>query len=1074
MEIKKKHRIMLYSALILGTILVNNSYQVKAEELTKTTSTSQIRDTQTNNVEAPQTESTTVKETSTTTTQQDLSNPTASTTTATATPSTMKQVVDNQTQNKELVKNGDFKETIIDKKSQWTNLYGAKDWNTYIDQTKSVNKSPIIQRTEQGQVSLSSDKEFRGAVTQKVNIDPTKKYEVKFDIETSNKAGQAFLRIMEKKDNNTRLWLSEMTSGTTNKHTLTKIYNPKLNVSEVTLELYYEKGTGSVTFDNISMKAKGPKDSEHPQPVTTQIEESVNTALNKNYVFNKADYQYTLTNPSLGKIVGGILYPSATGSTTVKISDKSGKIIKEVPLSVTASTEDNFTKLLDKWNDVTIGNHVYDTNDSNMQKLNQKLDETNAKNIKAIKLDSNRTFLWKDLDNLNNSAQLTATYRRLEDLAKQITNPHSTIYKNEKAIRTVKESLAWLHQNFYNVNKDIEGSANWWDFEIGVPRSITGTLALMNNYFTDAEIKTYTDPIEHFVPDAGFFRKTLVNPFKALGGNLVDMGRVKIIEGLLRKDNTIIEKTSHSLKNLFTTATKAEGFYADGSYIDHTNVAYTGAYGNVLIDGLTQLLPIIQETDYKISNQELDMVYKWINQSFLPLIVKGELMDMSRGRSISREAASSHAAAVEVLRGFLRLANMSNEERNLDLKSTIKTIITSNKFYNVFNNLKSYSDIANMNKLLNDSTVATKPLKSNLSTFNSMDRLAYYNAEKDFGFALSLHSKRTLNYEGMNDENTRGWYTGDGMFYLYNSDQSHYSNHFWPTVNPYKMAGTTEKGAKREDTTKEFMSKHSKDAKEKTGQVTGASDFVGSVKLNNHFALAAMDFTNWDRTLTAQKGWVILNDKIVFLGSNIKNTNGIGNVSTTIDQRKDDSKTPYTTYVNGKTVDLKQASSQQFTDTKSVFLESKEPGRNIGYIFFKNSTIDIERKEQTGTWNSINRTSKNTSIVSNPFITISQKHDNNGDSYGYMMVPNIDRTSFDKLANSKEVELLENSSKQQVIYDKNSQTWAVIKHDNQESLINNQFKMNKAGLYLVQKVGNDYQNVYYQPQTMTKTDQLAI
>ncbi|MCC9831594.1 hyaluronate lyase, partial [Streptococcus agalactiae] len=330
--------------------------------------------------------------------------------------------------------------------------------------------------------------------------------------------------------------------------------------------------------------------------------------------------------------------------------------------------------------------------------------------------------------------------------------------------------------------------------------------------------------------------------------------------------------------------------------------------------------------------QELDMVYKWINQSFLPLIVKGELMDMSRGRSISREAASSHAAAVEVLRGFLRLANISNEERNLDLKSTIKTIITSNKFYNVFNNLKSYSDIANMNKLLNDSTVATKPLKSNLSTFNSMDRLAYYNAEKDFGFALSLHSKRTLNYEGMNDENTRGWYTGDGMFYLYNSDQSHYSNHFWPTVNPYKMAGTTEKDAKREDTTKEFMSKHSKDAKEKTGQVTGTSDFVGSVKLNDHFALAAMDFTNWDRTLTAQKGWVILNDKIVFLGSNIKNTNGIGNVSTTIDQRKDDSKTPYTTYVNGKTIDLKQASSQQFTDTKSVFLESKEPGRNIGYI----------------------------------------------------------------------------------------------------------------------------------------------
>lgn len=273
MEIKKKHRIMLYSALILGTILVNNSYQAKAEELTKTTSTSQIRDTQTNNIEVLQTESTTVKETSTTTTQQDLSNPTASTATATATHSTMKQVVDNQTQNKELVKNGDFNQTNPVSGS-WSHT-SAREWSAWIDKGNTADKSPIIQRTEQGQVSLSSDKGFRGAVTQKVNIDPTKKYEVKFDIETSNKAGQAFLRIMEKKDNNTRLWLSEMTSGTTNKHTLTKIYNPKLNVSEVTLELYYEKGTGFVTFDNISMKAKGPKDSEHPHPSQHKLKKAL-------------------------------------------------------------------------------------------------------------------------------------------------------------------------------------------------------------------------------------------------------------------------------------------------------------------------------------------------------------------------------------------------------------------------------------------------------------------------------------------------------------------------------------------------------------------------------------------------------------------------------------------------------------------------------------------------------------------------------------------------------------------------------------------------------------------------------
>ncbi|WP_231199697.1 polysaccharide lyase family 8 super-sandwich domain-containing protein [Streptococcus equi] len=81
-------------------------------------------------------------------------------------------------------------------------------------------------------------------------------------------------------------------------------------------------------------------------------------------------------------------------------------------------------------------------------------------------------------------------------------------------------------------------------------------------------------------------------------------------------------------------------------------------------------------------------------------------------------------------------------------------------------------------ELLEDTTIQASPVKSYLSLFNQMDKLAYYNAEKDFAFALSMHSNKTLNFEAMNDENTRGWYTGDGMFYLYNSDLGHYSDHF--------------------------------------------------------------------------------------------------------------------------------------------------------------------------------------------------------------------------------------------------------------------------------------------------------
>lgn len=131
----------------------------------------------------------------------------------------------------------------------------------------------------------------------------------------------------------------------------------------------------------------------------------------------------------------------------------------------------------------------------------------------------------------------------------------------------------------------------------------------MKEYFSDEEIKKYTDVIEKFVPDPEHFRKTTDNPFKALGGNLVDMGRVKVIAGLLRKDDQEISSTIRSIEQVFKLVEQGEGFYQDGSYIDHTNVAYTGAYGNVLIDGLSQLLPVIQKTKNPIDKDKMQTMY---------------------------------------------------------------------------------------------------------------------------------------------------------------------------------------------------------------------------------------------------------------------------------------------------------------------------------------------------------------------------------------------------------------------------------------------------------------------------------
>lgn len=944
---------------------------------------------------------------------------------------------------KNLVENGDFIQTE-DGTSPWTGSK-AKGWSVWVDQKNSSgDASTRVIEAKDGAVTISSSEKLRAVVHRMVPIEAKKKYKLRFKIKTNNKVGIAKVRIIEESGKDKQLWNSATTSGTKDWQTIEADYSPTLEVDKIKLELFYETGTGTVSFKDIELVEVEKQPSNPSQTDNKTLEEKIDLPLGKKHVFAVQDYTYKIENPDLASVKNGILEPLKEGTTNIIVS-KDGKEVKKVPLKVLASVRDEYTDRLDDWNGIIAGNQYYDAHNEQMAKLNQELEGKVADSLASLSTQADRTYLWEKFSNYKTSANLTATYRKLEEMAKQVTNPSSRYYQDETVIRTVRDSMEWMHKHVYNSEKSIVG--NWWDYEIGTPRAINNTLSLMKEYFSDEEIKKYTDVIEKFVPDPEHFRKTTENPFKALGGNLVDMGRVKIIAGLLRKDDQEISSTIRSIEQVFKLVDQGEGFYQDGSYIDHTNVAYTGAYGNVLIDGLSQLLPVIQKTKSPIDKDKMQSMYHWIDKSFAPLLVNGELMDMSRGRSISRANSEGHVAAVEVLRGIHRIADMSEGETKQRLQSLVKTIVQSDTYYDVFKNLKTYKDISLMQSLLSDTGVASTPRTSYLSAFNKMDKTAMYNAEKGFGFGLSLFSSRTLNYEHMNKENKRGWYTSDGMFYLYNGDLSHYSNGYWPTVNPYKMPGTTETDAKRSDSD--------------TGKVL-PSAFVGTSKLDEANATATMDFSNWNQTLSAHKSWFMLKDKIAFLGSNIQNTSTDA-ASTTIDQRKLESSDPYKVYVNDKETTL-TAQDKDFTDTQSVFLESSDSKKNIGYFFFKKSSISMSRTLQKGAWKDINE-GQSDKEVENEFLTISQAHKQNGDSYGYMLIPNVDRATFNQMVKELEGSLIENSENLQSVYDAKQGVWGVVKYDDSVSTISNKFQVLKRGVYTIRKEGDDYKVAYYNPET---------
>ena len=726
--------------------------------------------------------------------------------------------------------------------------------------------------------------------------------------------------------------------------------------------------------------------------------------------------------------------------------------------------EQKYKENINAWANSFAGNSYYDKDDEKMANLNEKMD-TNVENTLKLVAENNENNFWTDIENYDQSKFITQSYRKIEALAKQYANPGSKYYKNENVKKVIMDALEWEYNKNYNENSSI-GKGNWWDYEIGTPRAINNTLSLIYEDLDQETINKYTKPINHFVPDPYQFRVTTGKPFKAKGGNLIDMGRVRIIAGFLQNDSEMVDGTIKALKQVYeirdenmgsTEEGGNDGFYVDGSYVDHTNVAYNGAYGNVMLDGFSQLLPALTNNT-SFDREEVNKIHDIIDKSFLPFLQRTQMMDMVRGRSISREKLQPHNSGAEVIRSIMRIADASDEARKTKYNSFIKDITTNNNYFNFSNNLNNFRDIFLYNKI-KEQPVEQKKKENKIHIFNNMDKLVYNNADKDYALGFSMHSSRIKNFEYMNGENSKGWYTSDGVVYLYNQDLSHYSDNYWATVDHTHLPSTTEiKEDRDSSTSKKF---------DKTERLLNSS-FVGATKLDEKNASLAMDFNNWNDDIRLKKSWFILGDRVVFLGSDIENPND-KEVYTSIENRKLKEADQYKIYVNDKVLNDKKTTEDGIS---KVFLESKNgPNENIGYYFLNNKNLTVEKEHREGCWSEVNKDGSKDK-KENDFIKISQDHkDNTG--YAYVMMPAASKDDFDK-ENVNDIKILSNTNKVQAVYDERNNIWGISLFEDEEFKVNDDLILDKKGLYTIKKDGNKYVISYFDPSKTHTGDDLIV
>lgn len=740
----------------------------------------------------------------------------------------------------------------------------------------------------------------------------------------------------------------------------------------------------------------------------------------------------------------------------------------QIAVADTNTQTPNYEKLKNTWLDVNYGYDKYDESNPDMKKKFEATENEAKKLLSEMKTESGRTYLWessKDID--TKSADMTRTYRNIEKIAEAMNHPKTTL-KNDENKKKLKDALEWLHKNAYGKDPDKKvadlktnfsksapqknTNLNWWDYEIGTPKSLTNTLILLNSDISSDEKKKYTAPIKTFAPKSDEILSSVGKAEPAKGGNLVDIAKVKLLESIIEEDKDMTKNSIDSFNKVFTyvqsnsTGKERNGFYKDGSYIDHQDVPYTGAYGVVLLEGISQMMPMIKETPFKETSQNDTILKSWIDDGFMPLIYKGEMMDLSRGRAISRENETSHSASVTVMKSLLRLSDAMDESTKAKYKKIVKTSVKSDSSYKQNDYLSSYSDISKMKALMEDSTLSTNDLTQQLKIYNDMDRVTYHNKDLDFAFGLSMTSKNVARYESINNENLKGWHTGAGMSYLYNSDVKHYRDNFWATADMKRLAGTT-----------------TLDNEEPKENKNSDKTFVGGTKFDDQHASIGMEFENQDKTLTAKKSYFILNDKIVFLGTGIKNTDSSMNPVTTIENRKANGYTLYT--------DDKQTTNSDNQETNSVFLESTDTKKNIGYHFLNKSKINVKKESHTGKWSEINKSQK-TEDKKDEYYEVTQKHSNSDNKYGYVLYPSLSKDVFKSKAS--QVTVVKQDDDFHVVKD-NESVWAGVNYSDSAKTFEingTKVEVKAKGMFILKKKDDKtYECSFYNPEsTNTASD----
>jgi len=763
---------------------------------------------------------------------------------------------------------------------------------------------------------------------------------------------------------------------------------------------------------------------------------------------------------------GGLLTAYEKGMVYAKAVDKDGKT-KEWKVNVlytakenlpTVSSED-YKRLIGKWTAQLVGENP-DKSDAAI------MDTINSLNAQAQVLWDGYRFKgkpactdvpWpeeigkkgnKAIEFTRDAVEFRQTFKNVLLMAKAYRLEHGALYKNQELLKDMINILDWLTKNCYRPQSQTD---NWWTWEIGIPKDIIPTLILLSDELTMKQKVKFTEGVRFFQPDPYHGGAIGTGSTHVLGyrmqyaANRVDNSMTALGLGLLLEDNESVYLASEASSSVLEFVTVEDstviaekgypnGYYKDGSYIDHSRTPYAGSYGIVVLEGIVNISAILSNSPWQFRPEKAKILEDILINTYGLSVYNGVMLDTLRGRAISREALTDKIIGRQVRTHIIKSLDSVSEEGRKTLLNYLKNWLTADPEY--VGTLKELNEIVVKQKareIIGNAGISGV-VPSAHKNYPLMDR-AIHRAD-NWLFALSMFSERILNTEIMNGENLYGWHQGDGMTYLYGKDNTYYNDNYWNTINPFRLPGTTTVSKNIGNGTKDSSGFYQE------GDYTSKEAWVGGSELKG-YGVNGMSLsgdcgtkTIYEPNLRALKSYFMFDDEVVCLGAGINDRDSNYITETTVENRKlnDDASNQIT--LNGNKLELQTApvnvaeivnseglgggtGSKEGTtldNAKWVHVEGNVTGDAVGYYFPKESgQLKARKVASTGNWGNINIISS-TDVVKNYFeLWFDHGKNPQNAEYSYVMLPGKTVEEMKEYEKNPTVEILANTTDVQAV-----------------------------------------------------------